>query len=63
MSPQTQKLVASTVTAVGVYVLFFGFPFQGTISNYVHNRQVLKQQKLRYKHEETMAMIAMQEEK
>jgi len=57
ISPATQKTVASAITAAGVYVLFFGIPFQGTISTYVHNRQVLKARKLQYKHEERMAKI------
>ena len=57
LSPATQKIVASAVGTAGVYVILFGFPFQGTISNYVHNRQVLKARKLHYEHEERMAKI------
>lgn len=57
MNPTAQKVVVSAVSTLGVYVLFFGIPFQGTIHNYVTNRQILKQQKQRYEHEERMAKI------
>ena len=63
LSPTTQKTIASAVTAAGVYVLFFGLPFQGTISNYVHNRQVLKARKMAYEHEERMAKIKEESDK
>lgn len=56
-SSTKQKLALSAATTLGVYVILFGFPFQGTISAYVHNRQLLKQQKMHYAHEEAMAKI------
>jgi hypothetical protein len=57
-----QKIALSAATTLGVYVLFFGIPFQGTINNYVHNRQLLKQQKMAYEHAEAMAKIKKEQE-
>jgi hypothetical protein len=60
-STTKQTIIVAAAGTLGAYVLFFGIPFHGTINNYVHNRQLLKQQKMRYEHEERMAKINHEE--
>jgi hypothetical protein len=62
MQKSTTSLIVSAVGTLCVYTMLFGFPFQGTISSYVHNQQLLKQQKMRYKHEEAMAKLKKDQE-